>query len=46
MRLAAEHKLERQGLSLPKMLNADQLAAISRRSTRGMKWENGTIKKP
>lgn len=38
-------KLERRNESLKRLLNEDQLKALEKRTTRGMQWEDATIKK-
>jgi hypothetical protein len=41
----AEGNLSRFRKSISKMLNPDQLEALHRRSTRGLKWSTTTVKK-
>lgn len=45
LRQKAELKLLENQNKMSKLFNKDQLAALSRRSTRGLKWELNTIKK-
>jgi hypothetical protein len=42
---ASDRKLKRHEDSLKRLFNPDQLAAMKRKSTRGMKWETSTVKK-
>lgn len=43
--MLAENKLKKHQQSLKMLFNPDQLAALTRRSTKGLPWQDVTVKK-